>query len=81
MPTVYAVGSWVLVALEPPVQASTILITPADDSTTRWARALHVGPKVPDLKEGQRVLVSLNAAVAVGDHHLVPQSGVLLTEA
>ncbi len=80
MPSVYAVGPWVLVELEPPPPVSEVLVTPDPVTPVRWATTLHVGPLVPDLSEGQRVLVSLNAAVAIGDHYLVPQSGVLLTE-
>ena len=81
-PTVYAVGPWVLVDLEPPPPASTMLYTPAPEDTVGWATVLHVGAAVREpLAEGTRVLVSRLAMVAIGEYYLVPQTGILLTEA
>ncbi len=79
--TIAPLADYLTVRLEPIPRRSRILETVEDlHTSSRWARIQALGPRVRELQEGQRVLISVHQGIAISNCLLIPYASVLLTE-
>ena len=71
------IGQQVLVQILPSDALSAHLIVIQSDNLTQKATVLAVGQGVSDLTVGDTVLCRPLTGITVGDHMLLPQSGIL----
>jgi hypothetical protein len=78
MVSVAPLAGYLTVSLLPISARSSILATPDESPTARWATIEALGAGIRDLHPTDTVLVSVHQAVMIGDLYLLPAQAVLL---